>query len=379
MKKQRDIIREPNDPSLLTPLGTPLAPEEPKPPTGDESIDKQVAQLVERWGADHSPELIEEMLGTILKMARDRMSVADLKLFARALKEMRRAARMWVPYRDVPKISVFGSARTKPDTEEYKAALVFSRRMVEEGFMVITGGGDGIMGAAQKGAGRDKSFGLNIKLPFEQSANETILGDPKLVEFNYFFTRKLNFVKESHAIALFPGGFGTMDEGFETLTLVQTGKSKILPFVLVDRKGGTYWKEWENFIREHLLSHGLISPEDFAFWKITDDIEEAVNEVLHFYRVYHSSRYVREKFVIRLKGRLLPDELERLHDEFGDLLETGRFELGEALPQERNEPEVTHLPRLIFTLRRRNFARLRMFIDALNRSKTERLAVSPRI
>ncbi len=379
MKKQRDIVQDSADQPVLTPLGTPLAQESPTPPTGNESTDAQVAALVERWGADHSPELIEEMIGTILKMARDRMSVADLKLFARALKEMRRAARMWVPFKDIPKISVFGSARTPPEAEEYKAAEAFARRMREEGFMVITGGGEGIMGAAQKGAGRDKSFGLNIRLPFEQHANETIIGDAKLVEFNYFFTRKLNFVKESHAIALFPGGFGTMDEGFETLTLMQTGKSKILPFVLVDKRGGDYWKTWDKFNREHLLRLGLISPEDFAFYKITDDLQAAVEEVVNFYRVYHSSRYVRNKFVIRLKGRLLPEALERLNIDFADLLEEGQFVLGDALSAERNEPEVAHLPRLIFTLRRRNFARLRMLIDAINASPTERLAVSPRI
>ncbi len=364
--------------STLTPLGTPLE-SVPTPPTGNEGIDVQVAALVDRWGADHSPELVAEMIGTVLKMARDRMSIADLKLFNRALKEMRRAARMWVPFKDVPKISVFGSARTKPEAEEYKAAEAFARRMREEGFMVITGGGDGIMGAAQQGAGRDRSFGLNIRLPFEQAPNATIIGDSKLVEFNYFFTRKLNFVKESHAIALFPGGFGTMDEGFESLTLLQTGKSKILPLVLIDKKGGDYWKTWDAFNRNHLLKLGLISEEDFSFYHITDDLDDAVEEVLRFFRVYHSSRYVREKFVIRLKGRLRPEALERLNVDFADLLESGAFTQGEALPQEKNEPEVGHLPRLIFTLRKRNFARLRMLIDAINRSPTERLAVSPRI
>lgn len=379
MKPERIDPRDGPDQSTITPLGTPLSPEPPYPPTGNESIDAQVVALVERWGADHSPEIVEEMIGTILKMARDRMSVADLKLFNRALKEMRRAARMWVPYKDIPKISIFGSARTKPESAEYHAAEVFARRMREEGFMIITGGGDGIMGAAQKGAGRERSFGLNIRLPFEQQANETIIGDPKLVEFNYFFTRKLNFVKESHAIALFPGGFGTMDEGFETLTLLQTGKSKILPLVLVDRPGGEYWLNWIKFMREHLVAEGLISAEDFAFFKITDDIETAVDEVLRFYRVYHSSRYVGERLVIRLKGRLKPGAIDKLNVDFADLLKEGKFEQCDALRQERGEPEVFHLPRLVFTLRKRSFARLRLLIDAINMSPTEHLARMTRI
>ena len=379
MKNDRIDPRDGPDQSTITPLGTPLSPEPPYPPTGNESIDAQVVALVERWGADHSPEIVEEMIGTILKMARDRMSVADLKLFNRALKEMRRAARMWVPYKDIPKISIFGSARTRPESAEYHAAEVFARRMREEGFMIITGGGDGIMGAAQKGAGRERSFGLNIRLPFEQQANETIIGDPKLVEFNYFFTRKLNFVKESHAIALFPGGFGTMDEGFETLTLLQTGKSKILPLVLVDRPGGEYWLNWIKFMREHLVAEGLISAEDFAFFKITDDIETAVDEVLRFYRVYHSSRYVGERLVIRLKGWLKPEAIDKLNLDFADLLKEGKFEQCDALRQERGEPEVFHLPRLIFTLRKRSFARLRLLIDAINISPTEHLARMARV
>jgi uncharacterized protein (TIGR00730 family) len=372
MKNDRSEPRDGPDQSTLTPLGTPIAPAPPNPPTGNESIDAQVAALVERWGADHSPELVAEMIGTILKMARDRMSVADLKLFNRALKEMRRAARMWVPYKDVPKISVFGSARTTPEAVEYQVAENFARRMREEGFMIITGGGEGIMGAAQKGAGRERSFGLNIRLPFEQQANETIIGDPKLVEFNYFFTRKLNFVKESHAIALFPGGFGTMDEGFETMTLLQTGKSKIIPLVLVDKPGGEYWPTWHKFMREHLMKAGLISEEDFAFFRITDDIEVAVEEVLNFYRVYHSSRYVGDRFVIRLKARLSGPAIDALNTNFADLLQEGEFEQGGALRQERAEPEVFHLPRLIFTLRRRSFARLRMLIDSINNSAIER-------
>jgi uncharacterized protein (TIGR00730 family) len=342
-----------------------------QPPTGDEGIDQQVRELVKRWGCDHSPELIAEMIGTVLKMAQDRMSLADLKMYNRSLKELRFSARLFSHYKDVRKISIFGSARTPADAPEAIAAEVFARRMCEEGYMIITGGGDGIMGAAQKGAGRDHSFGLNIRLPFEQGANVTIEGDHKLVNFNYFFTRKLNFMKESHAIALFPGGFGTMDEGFEALTLLQTGKAKPIPLVLVDRPGGDYWQTWYDFSRDHLLKLGLISEEDFQLFRMTTDIEAAVAEVLSFYKIYQSSRYVGQQMVIRLARRLTAGALAGINEAFGDLLRVGRFVQGTALRQERNEPEIAHLPRLIFTPHLRNFGRLRLLIDRINASEVE--------
>jgi uncharacterized protein (TIGR00730 family) len=352
-------------------------PEPPPPvnvvqaPTGDEGIDQQVRDLVKRWGCDHSPELIAEMIGTVLKMAQDRMSLADLKMYNRSLKELRYSARLFSHYKDVRKISIFGSARTSPDAPEALAAEALSRRMCDEGYMIITGGGDGIMGAAQRGAGRERSFGLNIRLPFEQSANVTIEGDPKLINFNYFFTRKLNFMKESHAIALFPGGFGTMDEGFEALTLLQTGKAKPIPLVLVDQPNGHYWRTWYDFSRDHLLKLGLISEEDLYFFRMTSDIETAVKEVLNFYKIYQSSRYVGQQMVMRLARRLTAESLAKINDAFGDLLRVGRFVQGTALRQERNEPEIAHLPRLIFTPHLRNFGRLRLLIDHINASDVE--------
>ena len=342
-----------------------------QPPTGDESIDQQIKELVKRWGYDHSPELIEEMVGTVLRMAQDRMSVADLKMYNRSLKELRYAARLFAKYTQFRKVSVFGSARTHPDAPEFLAAVEFSRRMCEQGYMIITGGGDGIMGAAQQGAGREQSFGLNIRLPFEQGANVTIEGDPKLVNFNYFFTRKLNFMKESHAIALFPGGFGTMDEGFEALTLLQTGKAKMIPLVLVDEPNGHYWKTWYDFMQGHLLKLGLISEEDFSLFRVTTNVEEAVGEIVNFYKVYQSSRYVGEQMVIRMAHRLTAPALARLNDTFSDILRKGRFFQGAALRAERNEPEMAHLPRLIFSPHRRNFGRMRLLIDAINASETE--------
>ena len=239
--------------------------------------------------------------------------------------------------------------------------------MRERGYMIVTGGGDGIMGAAQRGAGREHSFGLNIRLPFEQSANQTIDGDKKLMNFNYFFTRKLNFVKETHAIALFPGGFGTMDEGFEVLTLMQTGKARIFPFVLVDKPGGTYWQTWLAFLRGHLLKLGLVSEDDFNFLHHCETVECAVEHIAHFYSNYHSSRWVGGKLVIRLQHPLSQKLVEKMDTEFDDVLASGKFVQSGALPEESGEPDIAHLPRLVFQPRRRNFGRLRSVIDAVNR------------
>ena len=236
------------------------------------SFDARVRQLVADWGAEKSPELIEEMIITALKMARDKMGTGDLKLMNRSLKEMRYAAKVFSGYRQFRKVCVFGSARTPPSEAQYEVAEEFAREMVAHNYMVITGGGDGIMGAAQRGAGREHSFGLNIRLPFEQQANVTIEGDRKLINFNYFFTRKLNFVKETHAFALFPGGFGTMDEAFEVLTLMQTGKARIIPVVLLDRPDGTYWQTWMKFLTEHLFKFGYIDSEDFHLFKIVPNV-----------------------------------------------------------------------------------------------------------
>jgi len=333
---------------------------------GDPKLDERVRQLVDEMGTEKPRELIEEMIMTALKMARDQTSVADLKMLNRALKELRYAVRVFAPYRDRRKVAVFGSARTPEDAEEYKAAEAFGREMRERGYMIVTGGGDGIMGAAQKGAGREHSFGLNIRLPFEQGANQTIEGDKKLVNFNYFFTRKLNFVKETHAIALFPGGFGTMDEGFEVMTLMQTGKSRIFPLVLLDKPGGTYWQTWLKFLHEHLLKLRLVSPDDFNLLHHCESVECAVEHIVRFYHNFHSSRWVGSRLVMRLQ-RALPQKLiERMDTEFNDVLASGKFTQSAALPEESNEPDIAQLPRLVFQPHRRNFGRLRKVIDAVN-------------
>lgn len=330
-----------------------------------------IKSLVAKSGCVHSSALVEELVATALQVGRDDASVADLKLFVRAFKEMRYAAKTFRPYEGRRKVAVFGSARTSPQVPEYQMAEAMGRLLVEAGFMVITGGGDGIMGAAQKGAGRKDSFGLNIRLPFEQRANETIEGDKKLIHFNYFFTRKVNFVKETDAFVLFPGGLGTQDEGFECLTLMQTGKAAITPVVLLDTTDGRYWETWEFFLKNDLLRLKLISPTDFHLFKIFHDCDEAIAHILHFYKVFHSYRWVREKIVIRLKERLTKRSVEALNKRFCSVFETDRIEQTTALREEREDTEIADLPRLVLTPKKKDFGMLRVFIDAINNAKTE--------
>ena len=339
--------------------------------TGDLEFDRRIEELVQDWQPGPHQRLYQEMITTILRMAKDEFAEADLKLISRTLKELRNAANVFRPYQHVRKVTVFGSARTAPEEMEFKAAEAFGRKLKDLGFMVLTGGGDGIMGAAQKGAGRRHSFGLNINLPFEQRANETIEGDEKLVIFNYFFTRKLNFLKETHAIVLFPGGFGTMDEGFEALTLMQTGKARIMPLILVDKPGGTYWKTWYDFVKNHLLRLKLISPADFHLFSMTDDIDVAAEEILLFYKNFHSYRWVRDEMSIRIMKPLTEDAVKLLDQDFRDLLVQGNIRQRELLPQERNEPKLASLPRIVLSPDRHQFGRIRQLIDAINRSPVE--------
>ncbi|HTI52076.1 MAG TPA: TIGR00730 family Rossman fold protein, partial [Planctomycetaceae bacterium] len=264
------------------------------------------------------------------------------------------------------KITVFGSARTPPEHPAYRMAVEFGRRMAEEGWMVVTGGGGGIMEAGHEGAGREMSFGLNIVLPFEQEANPVISQDNKLINFKYFFTRKLLFVKEVHAIALFPGGFGTMDEGFETLTLVQTGKRDLMPMVCVDEPGEGYWQGWKTFVEQQLLRRRLISPADLSLFRIVDSVDAAVAEVLRFYSIYHSMRYVRKKLVLRLNRELSDALVERLNVEFVDIVESGKIVKSAALPLESDDKHLQDLPRLVFTFNRKDIGRLRQMVDLIN-------------
>jgi uncharacterized protein (TIGR00730 family) len=312
---------------------------------------------------------VQQIKETADKLAKDRASRGDVKMLATALKELRYCFKVFSAYRGRRKVTVFGSARTRPDHPAYQAAVAFGKQMAEAGYMVITGAASGIMEAGHVGAGRENSFGVNILLPFEQGANPVILDDPKLMNMRYFFSRKLVFIKESDAVALFPGGFGTHDEAFETLTLIQTGKSHIFPLVLVDEPGGDYWKRWEDFIDDGLLRRGYISAQDKALYRITDSVDEAVKEVTSFYRVYHSMRYVRGDLVLRLQRPLGERSLDELRWAFKDIVTGGTFEQTGALPQEANEPAVAALPRLKFHFDRHNHGRLRQLIDFVNKSE----------
>jgi uncharacterized protein (TIGR00730 family) len=309
---------------------------------------------------------MKELLAGTLRLHDSHLDVLDLKIVNRAVKELRHAFRVFHDYRDRRKISIFGSARTASDDPNYQMAFQFSRRIVEEGFMVITGGADGIMRACQEGAGRENSFGVNIMLPFEQGPNATIADDPKLVTFKYFFTRKLIFQKEANAIALFPGGFGTHDEGFEILTLAQTGKSDPQPIVCLQAPGCDYWDDWYTFVTRQLLARQLINTEDLSLFKITTSVDAAIDEIRSFYRRFHSIRYVGRLMAMRLKTSISPEQVAGLHDTFGDLLSEGTFELHGPLTEELDEPDLKDLPRLTFTSNRRSASRLRQLIDHLN-------------
>jgi uncharacterized protein (TIGR00730 family) len=326
-----------------------------------------IEQLIQSHGGGENADLAADIIETALRLVDDQADRLDVKVITSALKELRYASKVFSPYRDKRKVTVFGSARTKPETPEYQQAVEFGKAIVERGFMVITGGGEGIMGAAQRGAGRDNSFGLNIRLPFEQEPNVEIAGDPKLINFKYFFTRKLCFIKESDAIVLFPGGFGTHDEGFEALTLMQTGKSQPKPLLFLDRPRGNYFKRWWRFVEDQLLDEGLISKEDLAFFKVTDDVQEACEEILRFYSNYHSLRYVKDALVLRVKHPVTEGLLRNLNERFaGICLNGGNFKATGPLPEEENEPEYRDLHRIVFPFNRTNFGKLRSLIDVIN-------------
>lgn len=301
------------------------------------------------------------------KLAADRTSRGDLKILSRALRELRWAFKVFAPYRSRRKVTVFGSARTRPHEATYKQAVEFGRAMAGRSWLVVTGAASGIMEAGHLGAGRENSMGLNIMLPFEQDANPVIAGDPKLVHMKYFFTRKLMFVKECDAVCLLPGGFGTLDEGFEVLTLLQTGKRDIVPIVFLDEKGGSFWTDFDVYIKRRLLGHGMISPEDLSLYTMTDDVDTAVREIDQFYRIYHSMRYVKNKLVFRLSQAPSPELLEGINTHFADILVDGKFTVSGALPDEQDEPQLSPLPRLVFRFNRRSLGRLRQLVDGLNR------------
>jgi len=347
-----------------------------KPETGiepDGRDDLPVRRMSKARVGGRSPrvsaeELIREMHRTVDGLGEDGTGRADLKLLSRMLRELRHAFRFFDGLRDRPKVTVFGSARLAEGSPAYRQAESFGRAMAQAGWFVVTGAGEGIMAAAHIGAGREHSIGVNILLPFEQSENTVMNGNPHLIHTKYFFTRKLLFLKESSGVALFPGGFGTMDEAFEVLTLLQTGKTHPFPVVLVDEPGGTYWKTWRRFLEENLLQKGMISADDLSLFLITSSVEDAVREIQGFYRVFHSMRYVGRDLAIRIRRPLSTDALADLNRDFRDLLVEGTISQGRALPEEADEPEIAGLPRIVFRFNNGSHGRLRRLIDAVNRS-----------
>jgi uncharacterized protein (TIGR00730 family) len=346
MDKSDKPTRREADPSSFQHVHDEPHPEE-RPPIGTEFLVQQIRETAD-------------------KLLRDNATRGDVKLLSTALRELRYCFKVFASYRGRRKVTVFGSARLPRTNPAYAQAVEFGRRLAEAGFMVITGAASGIMEAGHVGAGRENSIGINILLPFEQEANPIIAGDVKLMHLKYFFTRKLLFVKESDAVALFPGGFGTQDECYEVLTLIQTGKSHMFPIVMVDEPGGDYWARWYDYVHDVFVKRGLISPADTALFKVTDSLDVAVAEIRNFYRVYHSMRYVGGDLVLRLQHRLPEPVLERIQHDFADILVDGTFVQTEALTEELNDTAVVGLPRLRFRFDRRSLGRLRMLIDRIN-------------
>jgi uncharacterized protein (TIGR00730 family) len=336
-----------------------------KPPA-DPELTRRIQELIDYKGGGYNQERVADIVENALKLLKDVQDSGDVRVIQTALRELRFAFKLFAPYAGVRKVTIFGSARTAPTRPEYQQAVDFGRKIVQAGFMVITGAGPGIMQAGHEGAGPENSFGANIRLPWEQSANPIIREDKKLVTFKYFFTRKLIFIRHSDALALFPGGFGTMDEGYEALTLMQTGKSQLMPLLLIDRPGGTYWKTWDKHVREHLLRDELISPEDLCLYQITDDTDEAVRIITRFYRNFHSTRFVRDLFVIRLKHAPSDSALEAMNEDFADINTGAPMKRIEPTPEELEDNEHVELPRIAFNFNRKDYGRLRQMIDVLN-------------
>jgi uncharacterized protein (TIGR00730 family) len=334
----------------------------------DSDVDKAIDRLIELVDDVDHPDLVREMIIAALKAGYEKNDRAHLKLMNSTMKEMRFTGKIFGPYRDVRKVTVFGSARTRPEEPIYKMAHQFGKKLADSGYMVITGGGGGIMQAANEGAGYEKSFGVNILLPFEQKANPVLLGNPRLITYKYFFNRKVAFLKEADAVALFPGGFGTLDEAMETLTLLQTGKHTPLPLVLIDEPGGTYWSRWLKFFRDELLKDNYISECDFNLFERVDSIDPAVERINCFYSRYHSMRYTGGKLVIRLQSAIDDASVEKLNETFFDILEPGgRMRLSEPLADEADEPEIANLHRLIVDFNLMDFGRLRNLINEINK------------
>lgn len=326
-----------------------------------EAIDRLLAE----FAPSEDKDLLSQMIVTVCRLAADHADRGDLKILNTALKELRYAFKVFAPFTETPKVTIFGSARTPEDHPEYEEARKFADLIQHQGWMVITGAGDGIMRAGHHGATRQRSFGVAISLPFEQATNTIIEDDAKLVNFKYFFTRKLMFMKEARAVVLFPGGFGTQDECFEALTLVQTAKTVPIPIVMCDAPGGKYWRRWAEYVKNELLGHRMIDSGDQGLFRVCDRAEDAVAEIVRFYRMYHSIRYVDDVLVLRMNRALSPAAVEGLNKDFADIIKHGRIEQRVG-PIEGEDGCFPDLPRLVFSFDRRSTGRLRRLIDTIN-------------
>jgi len=335
-------------------------------PHADPELRRRIEELIAYRGGGFNEDHVADILEQALKLLTDVKDTGDVKVIQTALRELRYSFKLFAPFNRVRKVTIFGSARTLPTRMEYQQAVDFGRKIAQAGFMVITGAGGGIMHAGHEGAGPENSFGVNIRLPWEQAANPVIREDKKLVTFKYFFTRKLIFIRHSDAIALFPGGYGTMDEGYEALTLMQTGKSQLMPLVLIDRPGGTFWRTWDKNVREHLLRDQLISPDDLNLYQITDDTDQAVKIITRFYRNFDSTRFVKDLFIIRLKHAPSDSALEAMNEDFVDLIAGPKIQRIDPTPEEVADNDRVGLPRIGFGFNRRDYGRLRQLIDVLN-------------
>lgn len=331
------------------------------------AVDRIILDLFQLAGGVHHQEIIREMILAALKAGQENTNKADLKLMNSTLKEMRYTSKVFSPYHQFRKVTVFGSARTKPSEPIYQMASEFGARLAEKGYMVITGGGPGIMLAVNEGAGTEHSFGVNIRLPFEQKPNHVLIESPRSILYKYFFNRKVAFIKQADAVALFPGGFGTLDEAMEVLTLLQNGKCPPIPLILIENPGNDYWSGWIRFLKDILLVDDYIDFQDFNLFDQVGAIDEAVEIIGRFYKRYHSIRYVGDRTVIRLSSRPTTSEVQQLKDIFHDLLTSGGdLYLSDPLPEEQNEPELNHLTRLVMDFNKKDFGRLRQMIDAIN-------------
>ncbi len=330
------------------------------------AVDSLIDSLMDAAGGVSNPLLVREMILTALKSGQESDYPADLKLLLSTMKEMRYTNKVFSPYRERRKVTIFGSARIPPEEPAYQACVRFSRELARRGYMIITGGGPGIMQAGNEGAGSENSFAVNIRLPFEQAPNPIMSATTRLITYKYFFNRKVAFVREAQAIAVFPGGFGTLDEAMEVFTLIQTGKTSPKPLVLID-DGSGFWDHWLTFIKNRLLALSLISGEDFSLFTLTSDVDEAVAVIENFYRNYHSLRFVQGKLVIRLNRELSPEEIGIIESEFPEIREPGsRITTTRPLPGEEDEPDLLQLPRLLISFDHHHYGLLIACIWRIN-------------